>query len=140
MIVIFLVTYVVPQVASVFVSSKRALPFLTTAMLNLSAFLRNYGWILALGLVGAGFLLKAMLRNETFRISFDATWLSLPLFGKLARGYNAARFAGTLAMLAGAGVPILKALQAGADDYITKPFSITQFQSHLMRLFGASRQ
>ena len=114
-IVIFLVTYVVPQVASVFVSSKRALPFLTTAMLAISAFLRQYGWILALALAGAGFLLKAMLRNETFRISFDATWLNLPLFGKLSRGYNAARFAGTLAMLAGAGVPILKALQAAAE-------------------------
>jgi general secretion pathway protein F len=33
----------------------------------------------------------------------------------LARGYNAARFASTLAMLATAGVPILKALQAAAD-------------------------
>jgi hypothetical protein len=39
----------------------------------------------------------------------------LPLVGRLARGYNAARFAGTLAMLAGAGVPILKALQAAAE-------------------------
>jgi general secretion pathway protein F len=35
--------------------------------------------------------------------------------GRLARGYNAARFGGTLAMLAGAGVPILKALQAAAE-------------------------
>jgi general secretion pathway protein F len=35
--------------------------------------------------------------------------------GKLARGYNAARFASTLAMLASAGVPILKALQAAAE-------------------------
>ena len=40
---------------------------------------------------------------------------TLPLIGKLSRGYNAARFAGTLAMLAGAGVPILKALQAAAE-------------------------
>jgi len=114
-IVIFLVTYVVPQVASVFISSKRALPFLTTAMLALSDFLRNHGWILLLGLATGFGLLKAMLRNEAFRIQFDATWLTLPLFGKLARGYNAARFAGTLAMLAGAGVPILKALQAAAE-------------------------
>jgi len=35
--------------------------------------------------------------------------------GKLTRGYNAARFASTLAMLVGAGVPILKALQAAAQ-------------------------
>jgi general secretion pathway protein F len=114
-IVIFLVTYVVPQVASVFVSSKRALPFLTTAMLALSDFLRNHGWILLLALGAGAALFKAMLRNEAFKIQFDATWLTLPLFGKLARGYNAARFAGTLAMLASAGVPILKALQAASE-------------------------
>ena len=45
----------------------------------------------------------------------DAFWLRLPLVGRLARGYNAARFGSTLAMLAGAGVPILRALQAAAE-------------------------
>jgi general secretion pathway protein F len=33
-IVMFLVSYVVPQVASVFAGTKRALPFLTVAMLG----------------------------------------------------------------------------------------------------------
>jgi general secretion pathway protein F len=114
-IVIFLVTYVVPQVASVFISSKRALPGLTVFMLATSSFMRNWGWLLALVIAGAVATLKLMLRNEAFRIQFDASLLTLPLMGKLARGYNAARFAGTLAMLAGAGVPILKALQAAAE-------------------------
>ncbi len=114
-IVIFLVTYVVPQVASVFTSSKRALPALTIAMLAISSFVRGYGWLLLLGAAGGVFTLALMLRNESFRERFDAVWLGLPLVGKLARGYNAARFAGTLAMLAGAGVPILKALQAAAE-------------------------
>jgi general secretion pathway protein F len=114
-IVIFLVTYVVPQVASVFTNSKRALPGLTVAMLAISAFTRNYGWLVLVALVGAGVGLKLMLRNEVFREQFDASILTLPLIGKLSRGYNAARFSGTLAMLAGAGVPILKALQAAAE-------------------------
>jgi general secretion pathway protein F len=35
--------------------------------------------------------------------------------GRLSGSYNAARYASTLAMLAGSGVPILKALQAAAD-------------------------
>jgi general secretion pathway protein F len=66
--------------------------------------------------MGAGFTgLSFALRNESFRERFDAALLNLPLFGRLTRGYNAARFAGTLAMLAGAGVPILKALQAAAE-------------------------
>src|SRR6185436_5851025 len=116
-IVIFLVTYVVPQVATVFASSKRALPALTVAMLAISAFVRDYGWLVALLLIAGGTTLMFMLRNETFRQSFDAGFLNLPLIGRLARGYNAARFAGTLAMLAGAGVPILKALQAAAETH-----------------------
>lgn len=114
-IVVFLVTYVVPQVAQVFAGSKRALPFLTTAMLALSAFVRGWGWLLLLALAAGGGMLALSLRNDAFRERFDAGWLGLPLVGRLARGYNAARFSGTLAMLAGAGVPILKALQAAAE-------------------------
>ncbi|MGA0609896.1 type II secretion system inner membrane protein GspF [Caldimonas sp. KR1-144] len=114
-IVIFLVTYVVPQVASVFAGGKRALPFLTSAMLAISSFVRSWGWLVALGLAGGIGALMFARRNEGFRERFDAFWLTLPLIGRLARGYNAARFAGTLAMLANAGVPILKALQAAAE-------------------------
>ncbi len=114
-IVVFLVTYVVPQVATVFTSSKRSLPFLTIAMMAFSDFLRGWGWLVVLASAAAGAALALMLRNPAFRERFDAGFLGLPLIGRLARGYNAARFAGTLAMLAGAGVPILKALQAAAE-------------------------
>lgn len=114
-IVIFLVTYVVPQVANVFTSSKRALPLLTTVMLSISSFMRQWGWLVLLGLAAGAAGLMFALRNAPFRERFDAMVLRLPLIGRLARGYNAARFAGTLAMLAGAGVPILKALQAAAE-------------------------
>jgi len=114
-IIIFLMTYVVPQIATVFTSSKRALPLLTVIMLGISDFIRHWGWLALLGLAGGGVMLRLALRGEAFRQRFDAAWLRLPLVGRLARGYNAARFAGTLAMLAGAGVPILKALQAAAE-------------------------
>lgn len=114
-IVVALLVFVVPQVAQVFTSSKRALPFLTQFMLGLSAFMRNWGWLMLLGIFGGGSGLLVALRDEAFRQKFDAFWLELPIIGRLSRGYNAARFAGTLAMLAGSGVPILKALQAAAE-------------------------
>jgi general secretion pathway protein F len=114
-IVMFLLGYVVPQVAEVFAGSKRALPMLTIVMLALGNFVRYQGWLIALGLLGAGAAARLAWRSATFRERFDAIWLKLPVLGKLSRGYNAARFAGTLAMLAGAGVPILRALQAAAD-------------------------
>jgi general secretion pathway protein F len=114
-IVLFLVGYVVPQVAGVFAGSKRALPFLTSLMLGISALVRSYGWIFLIAFVLIALGVRWALTLEHFRQKFDAAWLQLPVLGKLARGYNAARFAGTLAMLSGAGVPILKALQAAAE-------------------------
>jgi general secretion pathway protein F len=114
-IVVVLVTWVVPQIANVFTSSKRALPALTVAMLAISAFVRQWGWAVALAGVAGVTALTLARRNEAFRARSDAAVLRLPLVGRLARGYNAARFGGTLALLAGAGVPILKALQAAAE-------------------------
>ncbi len=114
-IVIFLVTSVVPQVAGVFAGTKRQLPLLTVAMLGISDFVRTWGWLLLLTAAGGAFGLRLALKQTAFRLKFDAAWLRLPLIGRLARGYNSARFASTLAMLTAAGVPILKALQAAAD-------------------------
>ena len=114
-IVLFLVTYVVPQVAHVFASSKHALPILTVIMIGVSNFLRNFGWLLLALLVLAVLALRMALKNAVLRERYDAAWLGLPILGNLARSYNTARFASTLAMLASAGVPILKALQAAAD-------------------------
>ncbi|WP_066257981.1 type II secretion system inner membrane protein GspF [Hydrogenophaga flava] len=114
-IVVFLVSYVVPQVAGVFAGSKRALPFLTVVMLAISDFVRSYGWLMLGLLVLAGVGLALARRNDALRLRMDAAWLRLPLVGRLARGYNAARFAATLAMLAAAGVPILRALQTAAE-------------------------
>lgn len=114
-IVVFLVTYVVPQVASVFSGSQRALPLLTVIMMGISDGVRAHGWLMlgALVLLTGGVIFAR--RQPDLRLRMDAAWLRLPLAGRLARGYNAARFCGTLAMLASAGVPILKALQTAAE-------------------------
>jgi general secretion pathway protein F len=114
-IVLFLVTYVVPQVAQVFAGSKRALPLLTVLMIGLSDLARQYGWMLLIALFLGAIGARLALARAAIREKFDAFWLTVPVLGRLALGYNAARFANTLAMLAGAGVPILKALQAAAE-------------------------
>ena len=115
LIVVFLLAYVVPQVAQVFTSTQRSLPWLTVVMLALSAWVQAlWLWLLTAGAVGL-LLLKLALRQAEFREQFDAAWLRLPLLGRLSLGYNAARFAGTLALLVGAGVPMLKALQTAAQ-------------------------
>jgi general secretion pathway protein F len=114
LIVLFLLAYVVPQVAQVFTSTQRSLPTLTVAMLFISQVVQAT-WLLGLVLlIAGGVALQVLLRQSAFRLAFDHAWLKLPLLGRLSLGYNAARFAGTLALLVGAGVPILKALQTAA--------------------------
>lgn len=114
-IVIFLLSTVVPQVAQVFAGNQRKLPGLTMAMLSLSDFIRNQGWVLVLLLTLSWAVFHQAMKQTTLRALFDSTFLRLPILGRLATGYNTARFASTLAMLTGAGVPILKAMQAAAD-------------------------
>ena len=114
-IVIFLMTSVVPQVAGVFAGTQRQLPVLTVIMLAISDGVRQWGWAVLLLAVAGAFAGQQALKQAALRLRFDAAWLRLPVIGRLARGYNSARFASTLAMLTAAGVPILKALQAAAD-------------------------
>jgi general secretion pathway protein F len=111
-IVIFLMTYVVPQVVEVFANSRQALPWPTRALLAISWFTRVGGiWLIAL-LVGAFFAARAWLRLPGRRLVVDRWLLGLPLFGRILRGVDTARFASTLAILTGAGVPLLRALDA----------------------------
>ncbi len=136
-IVMFLVGYVVPQVANVFAGTKRALPFLTVAMLAMSDLVRSYGWALLGTLVLTAIGVRFALRNEGFREKFDASTLNIPIVGRLARDYNAARFASTLAMLAGAGLPILKALQAAAETLSNRAMRADALDALLLVREGA---
>src|SRR5262245_17825045 len=111
-IVIFLMAYVMPQVVEVFRQTRQALPWPTRALLATSDVLRSAGLWIALGLVAAGFALKALLARPGPRAAWHALVLRLPVAGRTVRAVNAARFASTLAILAAAGVPLLRALEA----------------------------
>jgi general secretion pathway protein F len=110
-----LLTYVVPQIVGVFAQTKQKLPLLTVLMIGLSNFLRSYGWVLIILLAGAVFAWRRAMQQGALRRRWHARVLQLPLAGPLAQRADLARFADTLAILVGAGVPILRALQAARD-------------------------
>jgi general secretion pathway protein F len=111
-IVIFLLSYVVPQVVSAFSQARQDLPGLTLAMLTASDFIRAWGWLCAGVMAGAFWSWRLYLRNPAARLSWHHRVLKLPLIGRFVLGLNTARFASTLAILGGAGVPLLRALEA----------------------------
>jgi general secretion pathway protein F len=114
-IVIFLLTYVVPQIVSVFANTKQKLPVLTVIMLAISDFVRNYGWIVLLVVIAAYLGWLSALKNPDIKFRWHRWLLTAPLYGKFERSLNTARFASTLAITTGSGVPILRALQTSRD-------------------------
>ncbi len=114
-IVIFLLTYVVPQIVSVFANTKQKLPLLTVMMLAVSNFVRAYGIYVAIIVIGAFMAWRRALKNPDLKRRFHSWLLDAPVYGKFERSMNTARFASTLAITTGSGVPILRALDTSRD-------------------------
>jgi general secretion pathway protein F len=114
-IVIFLLTYVVPQIVSVFANTKQKLPVLTVVMLGVSNFVRAYGIYVGLALVAAWFAWRRALQNPVLKHRWHSWLLDAPVYGKFERSLNTARFASTLAITTGSGVPILRALDTSRE-------------------------
>lgn len=115
LVVTALLVYVVPQIVGVFAQTRQKLPFLTLALIGLSNFIRAYGWLVALALAAGVWIARVSLRRPGPRRAWHAWLLTLPLAGALVRRTDLARFSDTLAILVGAGVPILRALVAARD-------------------------
>jgi general secretion pathway protein F len=111
-IVLFLMTYVVPQVVQVFEQTRQALPWPTRTLLALSSFLQTFGLWLLLVVIAGVWALRAALRRPGPKAALDSWMLRMPVVGRLVKGVDTARFAATLAMLVEAGVPMLRALAA----------------------------
>ncbi|HEY8585169.1 MAG TPA: type II secretion system inner membrane protein GspF [Rhodanobacter sp.] len=114
-VVIGLLVYVVPQIVQVFEQSRQSLPLLTRGLIALSGFLRSAGVYLLIAGVGAVVGLRFALRHAGYRYRWHALLLRLPWLGPLIRSGNTSRFASTLAILVGGGVPLLSALHSGAQ-------------------------
>lgn len=104
-IVVFLLTYVVPDIIEVFVKQGQTLPALTRGMLAVSDFLADYGIYLAAILVVAAIIFRMALRKESNRLRFHRSLLHMPGISGMSRGVNTARYASTLSILTTSGVP-----------------------------------
>jgi len=113
-IVTGLLVFVVPQIVQVFQQSRQSLPLLTRALIGLSDFLRAAWPYLAVMVIGVVAAARVALRRDAPRRSWHALMLNAPWLGTLIRGVNTSRFASTLAILVGGGVPLLSALNSGA--------------------------
>jgi general secretion pathway protein F len=146
-IVVFLMTYVVPQVVEVFKQTRQVLPWPTRALLATSEILRAGGLWIALGAVVAVVALRRWLSQPGPKAAWDALALRLPVMGRMLRSINTARFAATLAILTAAGVPLLRALEAARATLanavlaqaVSEAITAVREGSTLARALGAAK-
>jgi general secretion pathway protein F len=121
LIVFMLLTYVVPKIVTQFEHSKAQLPLLTRILIAWSDFMREWGWLVAIVVIGAivGFL--RWLRDPAARRKFHTFLLRVPLVGRVVKGSNTARFARTLSTLTSSAVPVLEALRISGEVVTNLP-------------------
>ena len=120
-IVSILLAYVVPKVVQVFENSRARLPLMTRALVALSDLIRHYGIWLLLAMIAAAVLFVRWQRAPANQRRVHRWLLTLPLVGKLLRGFNTARFTRTLSILTASAVPVLDALRISGEVVTNLP-------------------
>ncbi len=109
-VVIFLLTFVVPRLSSIFKDMGDNLPAATKILLTVTGFLTNNGLFIIAGLVAVFFLYKAWAKTEAGQLARDGFFLRAPVAGSVVRKATVSRFARVLGTQVYGGVPILEAL------------------------------
>lgn len=110
-IVWFLLTYIVPEFATVFKDFGAKLPAMTMILIDIGDFCRFKWWIILLTITTTLNVIKILSKIKLTKRIMDRVVLKLPLVGDLVTKVAVARFARTLGTLITSGVPILQSLK-----------------------------
>ena len=120
-IVSILLAYVVPKVVQVFENSHAKLPLMTRALVGLSDLIRHFGLWLLLAIVAGAVAFARWQKDPDNRRRVHRWLLTVPLVGKLLRGFNTARFTRTLSILTASAVPVLDSLRIAGEVVTNLP-------------------
>ena len=120
-IVTLMLVYVVPKVVGVFETTGQKLPIMTRALIAVSSGLQHWWPVLVGAIAAVIFVVVRLLKREEIRRRVHWWLLKAPVFGRVTRGLNTARFTRTLSILTASGVPALEALRISASVVTNLP-------------------
>jgi len=133
-VTIILLVFVIPAFEDLFQGFGADLPAFTRLVIDISQFVREKGWILAVMAGGAVFtFFYFKKRSRPMRHFLDRMILKMPIIGPILQKSAIARYARTLSTMFSAGVPLVEALEsvAGATGNIVYEVGVLQMKDEV---------
>jgi general secretion pathway protein F len=108
--IVIMLGFVVPQFETLFEDMGEALPVLTQMVISGADFIKSYGLVVLVFLVGLGVYFRKWSSTEQGKASLHGRMLKLPLAGGIVFEFEVSKFARTVGTLIGNGVSLLKAI------------------------------
>ncbi len=115
-LIVFLVTYVVPNFASLYSSMQAQLPAVTQLLIAVGTTARSYILALFGAVVGLIVLYRVWSRAEAAREKVDRVKMRVPLLGEIWLKYQVAQFSRVLSTLLTGGIPLVQGLETAAES------------------------
>jgi len=138
-VVAFIVTailliYVIPEFESLFAGFGADLPAFTRLVIDISKFVRDQGWMIAIAMFGAvSAFIYFKKRSRAFQHFLDRAVLRVPIIGPILNKSAIARYARTLSTTFAAGVPLVEALNsvAGATGNVVYESAVLRMRDEV---------
>lgn len=131
-VIVFIVTFIMPKFADLFLSAGLKLPLVTQILFSSGVIIKRYWYLIILGLGVLSWLVVQYTQTKSGKFQFDRLTLKIPVLGDLARKIYVSRLSRTLAVLLSSGVPVLRSLD------ITKEVIGNQVMAQVMANLKAS--
>jgi type II secretory pathway component PulF len=119
-LIFLFMTYLVPQLTTLFQKTGKDLPLLTRLLVQTSDLFSHYWWAIIAGVAVVVFGFLQLIRTRSGRRWWHRAQLHLPLFGSVLRGRFYAQFSQTMSNLIANGIPLLNGLRlmTGASENV----------------------
>jgi len=119
-LVVFLITFVVPNFASLYATMAAKLPWATEVLIAVGTTAKNYVLLGFVVLIAAVLGFRYWSKTERGQERMDRVRLKLPVFGDIWIKYQVAQFARVLGTLLVGGIPLVQALETASNSLGTK--------------------
>ncbi len=118
-----MLTFVIPNITKILVSSGQKIPFYTQVVMDLSYILVHYGIFILIAIAAGGVYLYHSLQTGPGRYAFDRFKISIPYIGSLYKKLYLSHITDNFSTMLSSGVPVIDVIKISSsvvDNYVYK--------------------